>query len=84
MPPCTMHSAENSLPLAGVVVAVPFDLEAEALVSLEFGLPAEALQLLGHVEGMPVFAYLFRTQVRRPCHSCMLYSSLCGAWQQRA
>ncbi len=51
-------------PLAGVVVAVPYDMEAEALDTLEFGLPADALGNLGNVEGMPVFAYLFRTQAR--------------------
>lgn len=32
--------------------------------SLEFGLPADALHILARVEGMPVFAYIFRTQVR--------------------
>lgn len=59
--------AEDGAPLAGVVVAVPFDLEDEALDTLEFGLPAEALGNLGNVDGMPVFAYLFRTQVWPSC-----------------
>ncbi|KAK9832792.1 hypothetical protein WJX81_001280 [Elliptochloris bilobata] len=48
--------------LAGVVVAVPYDMEAEAMDTLEFGLPADALQHFGRVEGMPIHAYLFRTQ----------------------
>ena len=67
--------------LAGVIVAVPPDLEADMMHTLEFGLPAEALRALRGVEGMPVFVYLFSTQVRCPCHVSVLHRSLGGALQ---
>lgn len=67
--------------LAGVIVAVPPDLEAQAMRTLEFGLPAEALRAFRGVEGMPVFVYLFSTQARCPCHVSVLHRSLGVAWQ---
>lgn len=81
-----MHNAEHSDVLAGVVVALPPDLEAEALRTREFGLPAEVLHLFGGVEGMPVFVYLFRTQVRcgpLPCCRCRTAASVVRGSKER-